>query len=335
MAARRTTTKNIALLHQLFESGQLELAAEFQRNSVWPRAAKAYLIDTILEGRPIPQLFLQRYASAQTALPAYRVIDGQQRLRAVFDFLGDRFGLSQTTNRARKGKKFSQLPERVREQILDYDFVVEELSGYSDRDIRDLFVRMNKYVVRLSRQELRHAREEGAFYDFVERMGKRDVWREKKVFTATQLNRMRAVEFSAELTILVIEGPQDKKAAIDLYYGKYQGRFPAAARVERRLDSYLEWIELALPELHGSRFRKPVDLYALIGALDQRASKDGSVRLSPEPAGERLTEFERLLGRKRPPPFANRYLLAASRQTDNLRPRLDRIKILGDVIDSE
>ena len=42
------TTKDIALLHQLQQSGQLKLQPEFQRNSVWPRAAKAYLIDTIL-----------------------------------------------------------------------------------------------------------------------------------------------------------------------------------------------------------------------------------------------------------------------------------------------
>lgn len=336
MTSRRTTTKDIALLRQLFENGQLELAAEFQRNSVWPRAAKAYLLDTILASRPIPQLFLQRHASAQTALPQYRVIDGQQRLRAVFDFLDDRFALSKTTGqKSLRGKKFSQLPEKLREQILNYDFVVEELSGYSDKDIRDLFVRMNKYVVRLSQQELRHAREEGAFYDFVERLGARDVWREKKVFTPTQLKRMRAVEFSAELAILLIEGPQDKKAAIDLYYGMYQQQFKGGPKVEKLLESYLGWIQEALPALEKSRFRKPVDLYALVGALDRKASKDGSVPLSPGPAGKSLEKFERLLNRKRPPASANRYLLAASRQTDNLRPRLTRISILGEVIDPE
>ena len=31
-----------------------------------------------------------------------------------------------------------------------------------------------------------------------------------------QIKRMRPVEFSAELVILLIEGPQDKKASVDL-----------------------------------------------------------------------------------------------------------------------
>jgi uncharacterized protein with ParB-like and HNH nuclease domain len=75
------TTKDVALLlYQLYQGGQLKLKPEFQRESVWPRAAKAYLIDTILNDRPIPLFFFQRTTSAQSGRPEYAVIDGQQRL---------------------------------------------------------------------------------------------------------------------------------------------------------------------------------------------------------------------------------------------------------------
>lgn len=90
MTKRSPTTKDVALLYQLYSNGQLSLATEFQRNAVWPTPAKAYLIDTILNDRPIPLLFFQRTTSAQTGLSNYTVIDGQQRLRAIFDFL-DRY----------------------------------------------------------------------------------------------------------------------------------------------------------------------------------------------------------------------------------------------------
>ena len=61
MANKRTpTTKYVALLLQLRDGDQLTLAPEFQRNAIWPRAAKAYLIDTILYDRPIPLLFFAR-----------------------------------------------------------------------------------------------------------------------------------------------------------------------------------------------------------------------------------------------------------------------------------
>jgi Protein of unknown function DUF262 len=334
MPERRTTTKDIALLRQLYDDGQLDLASEFQRNSVWPRVAKAYLIDTILSNRPIPQLFIQRYTSAQTGRPNYRVIDGQQRLRAVFEFLDDRFPLGKGSGKKLEKRRFSALPQSLKDRIWDYDFVVDELSGYSDRDVRDLFVRMNKYVVRLSPQELRHAREHGAFYNFVEKLGAMDFWREQKVFTPTQLSRMRSVEFSAELTILLIEGPQDKKAAIDLYYGEYQSAFKAGPEVEAQLLAYFDWLRKALPELEKSRYRKPVDLYSLIGALTTHMGRANKVSLDAEEAGDRLLRFEKELGRKRVTERARRYLTAASRQTDNLRPRLTRIEILDEILNS-
>lgn len=333
MQERRTTTKDVALLRQLYDDGQLDLAAEFQRNSVWPRPAKAYLIDTILSNRPIPQLFIQRYTSAQTGRPNYRVIDGQQRLRAVFEFLDDGFALGKPSGKRLEKRKFSDLPQSMKDRIRDYDFVVDELSGYSDRDVRDLFVRMNKFVVRLSPQELRHAREEGAFYDFVERLGGWDIWREQKIFTPRQMARMRSVEFSAELTILLIEGPQDKKAAIDLYYGEYQREFKDGPKVEKQLSIYFHWLQEALPDLAKSRFRKPVDLYALIGALTNYRGRGHNVTLGAKEAGEHLRKFERELNRKRPTERARRYLTAASRQTDNLRPRLTRIEILDEILD--
>src|SRR5438309_12010961 len=132
------TTKDIALLRQLHTDGQLTLAPQFQRNAVWPRAAKAYLIDTILNERPIPLLFFQRTTSAQSGRASYRVIDGQQRLRAIFEFMDDRFKLSETKRADLKAKKYSQLPSSAKDQILQYDLTVQELSGYNDKDIRDM-----------------------------------------------------------------------------------------------------------------------------------------------------------------------------------------------------
>ena len=268
MAKRSSTTKDVALLQQLHKEGQLKLAPEFQRNSVWPTAAKAYLIDTILSDRPIPMLFFQRTTSPQTGRPVYQVIDGQQRLRAVFEFLENRLRLSQTKDSRIKNDRFKDLPVELQGRILNYDFVIEEISGYSTADIEDMFVRMNRFVVRLSPQELRHAREKGAFKKFVEQVGRIGFWRTEKVFTDHQIRRMRSTEFAAELAILLIEGPQDKKAALDLYYGRYKERFTHAKTIESRLANYLRWVKRALPDLGSRRYRRPVDLYSLIGALD-------------------------------------------------------------------
>lgn len=333
MPKRSPTTKDIALLWQLYQNGQLILAPEFQRNSVWPRPAKAYLIDTILSDRPIPIFFLQRIALAQTGRPAYTVIDGQQRLRAIFEFLEDRFRLSQSKGKPFYNKRFSELPTDLQAQIYNYDLRIEELSGYTEPDIRDMFVRMNRYVVKLSPQELRHARAEGEFHDFVERLGRWDFWRAEKVFSVQQIQRMRAVEFVAELTVLLIEGPQDKKSAIDLYYGQYMRRFSAKTSVESRLKTYLDWIKLVLPDLSKRRFRKPVDLYSLIGALDLVSDTGRTLsKLHIKKASEALNEFEARTRAREPSGDAARYVVAASRQTDNIKPRMTRIEILAKLL---
>ncbi|MGO9450964.1 MAG: DUF262 domain-containing protein [Candidatus Binataceae bacterium] len=330
MANRTSTTKDVALLYQLFSDGQLKLAAEFQRNSVWPRPAKAYLIDTILNDRPIPLLYFQRTRSAQTGRPSYAVIDGQQRLRAIFDFLDNRVRLTQSPKRSVYfNKRFEDLPSDLQDRIRNYDLIVQELTGYADDDIRDMFIRINKYVVQLSPQEMRHAKGQGRFHDFVEKLGTWDRWKTHRIFSPKQRARMRPVEFSAELVILLIEGPQDKKASVDLYYGRYRDKFSEASQVESRLKNYFEWIERALPNLSSTRYRKPVDLYSLVGALDRMAEQGARLsKVDAEGAGSRLLEFDKRTRMKTASGDASRYLAAASRQTDNLTPRTTRIDIL-------
>lgn len=332
---RSPTTKSVGLLRQLFKSNQLDLAPEFQRNNVWPSAAKAYLIDTILEDKPIPIIFIRRELSAQTGQHTYSIIDGQQRLRAIFQFLDNRLRLTQSKGRSYFRKNFRELSLEQQARILDYDLIVEELSGYPDEQVDDMFARINKYNVRLNQQELRHAKAEGAFHEFATRVGDWPVWKDKRIFSPQQIKRMRAVEFAAELAMLMIEGPQDKKARIDVYYNEYyKAEFAEAPEIQQRLRAYLNWIERALPQLGTTRFRKSVDLYSLIGALDY-LSDDGQNlgKLDPKKLGRALIAFDKKTKLKEPTGSVGRYVAAASRQTDNLTPRQTRIDVLVEALE--
>lgn len=331
---RRTTTKDIALLLQLRDSKQLNLAPEFQRNSVWPRPAKAYLIDTILTDRPIPLLFFSRSVNAQTGRPEYEVIDGQQRLRAVFEFFDNRFSLTESaTGSPWKGKRWNGLDERSRQKLLNYDFVVEELSGYGQADIRDMFQRMNRYVVRLNAQEQRHAVTEGQFKDFAEEIGTWPYWLTNKIFSKGAQTRMRIDEFAAELVILLLEGPQDKKKTLELYFEGYKETFVLKDDVRRRLLDYTKFIESALPELQKMQLRRPSNFYALVGALEAITNQGERLNaLSAKSVGASLQSFDRSIQSANPTALASRYVRAASSQTDNIGPRQARIDVLTDVL---
>jgi hypothetical protein len=310
----------------MFESKALNLAPEFQRNSVWPRRAKAYLIDSLLADQPIPIFFLEEHASSQTGRTAFSVIDGQQRFRAILEFLDDGFRLTESAGRPYEGLLFSELDPDTQQALLNYDLLVERLVGYTDREVRDVFIRLNKFVARLAPQELRHAATRGAFHDFVEHVGAWSYWKDQRIFSDTAIARMRPVEFGAELVILLMEGAQDKKQTIDLYYGYFERDFPDASAIEPRLRGFCDWAATAL-ELPRSRFRRAAEFYSLIGALDN-IHETPTALPDARAAGAILEEFERLLNEDEPSREAARYLLAASRQTDNRAPRETRIGIV-------
>ncbi len=276
----------------------------------------------------MPVLIVEKQISAQTGQIQYSVIDGQQRLRAILEFLDDRFALTASDEYSSwRRLRFSKLDEEDQLRLLRYALVVQQLEGYSEDEIRDIFVRLNRYVVRLAPQELRHARQPGAFAEFADELGRLPYWSDNRIFTPNQVARMRPAEFAAELVILVVEGPQDKKAVVDLYYEFFANDFPDSQSVRDQLLIYMEWIATAI-DLPASSFHRAVDYYSLVGALDRVSTANDGELPPPERAAPLLREFEELLRTEEPPRDVTRYVAAASRQTDNLAPRMTRIEVL-------
>lgn len=332
-----TTTKDIGLLKQLYDDGQLQISAEFQRNAIWPRAAKSFLIDTILTGLPIPVLYFQKTLSAQTNRVEYTVVDGQQRLNAVFQFMENRFSITESDTKSPwHRKRWRTLSEDERIQILSYDFVVQEIVGYNSQTIRDMFRRMNRYVVALNPQELRHATEDGAFKRLVEDIGTWSFWTKYGVVTKQAASRMKNDELVAEVLILLNEGPQDKKGSVNLYYDSFRDEFEPTDALRRELLDILGIIETALPNLKTSPLRKPANIYALVGAISEIRAEEIDLP-SANVLGQRLTELTEEMARveNKRTNRATNYLSAQSRQTDNIRPRRARIDILRKVILNE
>jgi len=116
-----------------YKAGLLILSPKFQRRSVWRPGAKSYLLDTIVRGYPIPIIFLREKKTDLKTLEHKReVVDGQQRIRTMLSFiapssLGDKFEpardafqIKKVHNKQLAGRDFGQLPEEIRQSILDY-----------------------------------------------------------------------------------------------------------------------------------------------------------------------------------------------------------------------
>ena len=76
---------NVNTLYNLIDQGKVKLPG-FQRNYVWDIKKASRLIESIIMGLPVPQLFF--YEKARND---FLVIDGQQRLLTVFYFIKGKF----------------------------------------------------------------------------------------------------------------------------------------------------------------------------------------------------------------------------------------------------
>lgn len=104
------TTHTIAWFWKRFQQGELELQPPFQRNPVWQEKQQAYLIDTVLRGYPIPELYLQTIVDP-TGEEKYVVVDGQQRIRACLEFLSGKFALGEDSGPQLSGTAFTDLTD--------------------------------------------------------------------------------------------------------------------------------------------------------------------------------------------------------------------------------
>ncbi len=270
---QRFHTRNISVrdFEQWHERGELVLAPKFQRRDVWIGKARSYLIDTIIRGKPIPKLYMRQDVDPRTRRTTREIVDGQQRLRTVLNFLKDGFTISRAHHEDYGGRCFSELDIDTQGDILKYEFVVDLLEDMPDPDVYDVFARINTYAEKLKPQELRNAKWFGEFKssaytlarEFVTFLGA------NKIFTSKQILRMAEAEFISELLLAIHEGIREgKKAVIDKAYKDYDDHFLSRGRHEKRFKDTVDIIgDIVGDELPDLEFRATRLFYPLFCAV--------------------------------------------------------------------
>ncbi|AUB40227.1 hypothetical protein COO91_06233 [Nostoc flagelliforme CCNUN1] len=174
---------NVTEAYRLYRSGNLLVNRKYQRKLVWTVTEKEKLIGSILMKYPIPLILLaerpQIYGSGK-----YEIVDGMQRLNAVFGFIENSFGYKKQyfdINEFSYAKQLSEnsIFEIVREKdtknlsrqecadIIDYQLAVTIYTAMEEEDITEIFGRINSNGKHLSRQERRQAGVTTAFSELV------------------------------------------------------------------------------------------------------------------------------------------------------------------------
>lgn len=241
--------------------GSLTLSPRFQRRPVWRPGAKSYLIDTIVRGLPVPAIMVREKLDLKLRRTTREVVDGQQRLRTIFSYIEpkvlsnfdptrDAFTVDRLHNKELAGKQFKDIDESMQVRLLSYTFGTHVLpSSVEDRDILEMFARINSTGVKLNAQELRNAQYFGAFKDTVYQLALEQLerWRDWKVFNDTQIARMNEVELVSDLALSIVKGLSGKdQKAIGELYGEYEATFPQRTVFTRRFRRIMDAIETLL-----------------------------------------------------------------------------------------
>jgi hypothetical protein len=262
----KTTHRSVSWIKRAIDADVLEVKPPYQRNPVWLDPQKSSLIDTILLGYPIPELYMQDVVDPAGAEKHY-VVDGQQRIRACIEYIEGAFEIDAAESPNYGEMLFDDLGPGEKKRIWEYSFVVRILPEASEDELRDVFKRLNRYNMALNKQELRHATYWGEFITTMEELAQHAFWVSAGIFSANDFRRMLDVEFISELTIAVLHGPQNKKASLDRWYQTYEEEFEDKTLIEEAYEKVVAVIEEILPDLRTTRWRRTSDFYTLFTTL--------------------------------------------------------------------
>jgi hypothetical protein len=331
------------------KEGRLILTPSFQRRPVWKPAAKSFFIDSLLRGMTVPTIYLRLKQIKNSNDTITEVVDGQQRIRAVLDFINDSYQLSKMVHPDWVNKRFSQLTLDQQRRIKSFSFSTETFGGISDQQVLEVFCRLNTNGIQLNNQELRNGRYFGHFkqlsyslaYDYLE------FWRSQGIFSETLIARMMEVELTSELLVCGNDGMQDKKSSIDKFYTEFEEAYPSKEQDKKRFNETMRAISEAFENdlLSETEFSRPPLFYTLYSVvyhhlfgLPKVVRQTPKKRLSKADMASLKTATQSLSGvvsqsKEAGAMIAQKYVKfvgACSRQTDNLIPRTIRFDTLYD-----
>lgn len=244
---------SIRELYDSYKRGETILSPKFQRRPVWDYKAKSYLIDSIVGGFPIPRIFIRE--STNLDMSAKReIVDGQQRLKTIFDFLNDGFKISKVHSVEFGNKTYSELPEDIQRDFLKYPISAVLLIDLDDNAIFDIFARLNTYSVKLNNQELLNSQFFGVYKRLVYDLAReyRPFWVESGILTEKGISRMDDAKLVSDLLAAIVKNKiesnsfeQSKKL-----YAQYDEEFAEAKVIER---NFIQTLDL-FSKVYGQNF---------------------------------------------------------------------------------
>ena len=182
--ARERTVKtqnaeyDLETLIKRIKSKTIKLDPDYQRRHRWSNETSSRLIESIILNIPIPVIFISQDVDVDDEISdagsRYTVIDGQQRLTAIYDFMTNAICLEGLeTLPELNGAYHKDLPPFLTRRLEERTIKCLRIDSTVDAQVKfDIFERLNTGSIKLESQELRNVTARGPFNDKVKSLAK-------------------------------------------------------------------------------------------------------------------------------------------------------------------
>lgn len=266
-------TRNVSPIADLYnelEEKKLTINRTYQRSQgLWPQNSRSFFIDTILNEFTFPKVTIRQKIDIRTRKTIKEVVDGQQRLMTIRDFINNDFVLTSTSKRF-KGLKFDDLTKEAQDNFLAYEVSIDAVVSGTDEEVLELFRRINSYTLPLNYPEKRHAEFQGDFkwfiLDLVEKYT--PLFEAYKILSLRSISRMEDADLLTELSQVVMVGITNRtQAALHRLYKDNDKSFNDIVDVREKITSVLDFIKVDFKEVCETELLNNYLLYSLFAAL--------------------------------------------------------------------
>lgn len=212
------------------------------------------------------------------------LVDGLQRVSTIIQYFQGDSDLKLTTV-----PPYKELHDDEKKAFLQYDVAVRDLGAVAQKEIVEVFKRLNATKYSLLEIEVNDAIYAGAIKQFAEKVAADPLFEKHSVFNSQDLKRMGDLRYALTIVITLLEGYFNRDDGFEAMLDRYNDDFPMAEDLEKRLTCVFDFIEECGFEPKSRVWRK-ADLFTLITELDQSLNLKGE-KLQPGDVVTNLTEF--------------------------------------------
>ncbi|HOF18176.1 MAG TPA: DUF262 domain-containing protein, partial [Phycisphaerae bacterium] len=122
---------------------------EWQRGEVWDTDRKQQLIDSILRGWKLPKFYFVMLDDDD-----YEVVDGQQRLTAIYEFFANELPLSEESAEMFGGPYYKDLKQRISDTFDDFEIEYDVIEDAAEDELKQFFQRLQQGLPLTSSEKL-------------------------------------------------------------------------------------------------------------------------------------------------------------------------------------